>query len=178
MRGSWVALGIVLLAVGVVLWYLPVSMAVGSTVVPALGGDIVHDDPTLAVLTPTVAYSSTWASSSGASVVVDVYNCGADSSCSNFTSPTPVASGHGSSGSLSWSGGKGDYYAIIPMGITQSTTVSVSVAQPLGGGFDGLGVVIIGVFVVFLGAIRRAQPHRGSPLTSGTNGGGSDQGAA
>ncbi len=170
MRGSWVAVGIVILIAGFVLWYYPISMSVGSSSVPALSGDIVHDNPTLALLTPSVKYTTSWTSSSGAAVEVNVYNCGSDSSCSNFTSPTPVASGHGPSGSLSWSGVKGNYYAIIPSGITQSTTISVSVAQPLGGGFDGLGVVVIGLIVALLGAVRRSRPRSVPPPKPWTKG--------
>ena len=138
------------------------SISIGSNDVPATSGDIVEANPPLALLTPHLPYTVTWTSDSGGPVNVSVYNCGTDSSCSNFGPSDRVATGTGATGSLSWSGVKGNYYAIVPAGLTGRTTVTASVGEPLDGGIVGLAVLVLGLIFLAIGATG-GKPPRAPP---------------
>ena len=100
MRTGWVIVGVVLLILGFVLWYIPMNVSDGSLDVPAGSVDAVEANPPLALLTPNLPYTVTWSSDSGHSVNVTVYNCGTDSSCANIASSNKVTSGSGASGTV------------------------------------------------------------------------------
>ena len=156
MRTGWVIVGVVLLILGFVLWYIPMNVSDGSLDVPAGSVDAVEANPPLALLTPNLPYTVTWSSDSGHSVNVTVYNCGTDSSCANIASSNKVTSGSGASGTVKWTGAKGNYYAIEP---SSSSTVTVNVGEPLIGGIVGLALVAIGVIFLIVGAARKSKPR-------------------
>ncbi|MCI4358515.1 MAG: hypothetical protein L3J95_02565 [Thermoplasmata archaeon] len=156
MRTGWVIGGVIVLILGFVLWYVPMSLAVGSSDVPATAGLAVNANPPLALLSPNLPYSATYSSDSGLPVNVTVYNCGTDSTCTHFNpSSDRVASGKGSTGTLTWSGVKGNYYLVVPTGLTGKTTISVTVGEPLAGGLAGIALVVIGLLLLLVGAASK-----------------------
>jgi len=158
MRTGWVIVGVIVLILGFALWYYPMSLAVGSNDVPATAGEEVNANPPLALLTPNLPYTATWSADSGLTVNVSVYNCATDSTCTHFNPSTDrVASGKGVSGTVTWSGVKGNYYLVVPTGLTGKTTISVSVGEPLAGGLAGLALVVIGLILLIAGAARKSK---------------------
>lgn len=164
MRGGTVAVGLVLLILGVVLWYLPIAGQMSTTLsIPAGSEESIGDPAPVALLTKTVSFTVSWSSSS--SVTVRVYDCGTNqNSCSTITNATsPVASGSGSTGSLTWSGPKGEYFAVVPSG---STTATISYSAPLANGLAGLGLTILGFLVFLIGLARKAKtPPAPAPMS-------------
>lgn len=156
MKPGWVALGVVLLLVGVALWYVPVAISVGSQDLRSNGAFMVEASPVLAILSPKLPFTATWSNDAGDDVVVHVFDCGTDSQCTHNLSG-PIASGIGVSGSVDWSGVRGEYYAISPVDLTGSkTTVHASVGEPIGGGIVGVTITAVGAVLTVLGAVRRS----------------------
>ncbi len=148
MRGNLLALGVLLVLIGVALWYLPIQGGTISPVhLPSGSKDIIDVSAPLDLLGSSVPFSLDWNASS--SVTVDVYSCGMDSTCASAGSGSPVTTGSGVSGSISWSGHRGQYYAVVPTGAT--TTVDVSYTYPLYDGLPGIAIFVAGVVVVLLG---------------------------
>ncbi|HEV2166477.1 MAG TPA: hypothetical protein VGS23_05835 [Thermoplasmata archaeon] len=164
MRTGWAVVGILVLIVGVALWYIPMNVSIGSNHVPALSGDIVEASPPAALLTPKLPYTVTWSSDSGAPVNLSVYNCGTDSTCGSFTPSDRVASGSGATGTVTWSGVKGNYYAIVPSGLTAKTTVTASVGEPLFGGLLGIGLLVLGLIFLAVGAGGKSKKPAPKPM--------------
>lgn len=152
MRTGWVIGGLIVLILGFVLWYIPVNISAGSNDVPAASGVVVEANPPLALLSSNLPYTATWSSDLGIPVNVSAYSCGTDSTCSHATDK--VASGTGTTGTLTWSGSKGTYYVIIP---TSKTSISVNVGEPVAGGIAGLALVVIGLIVLLAGAARKSK---------------------
>ncbi len=156
MRKGMVIVGLVLLLLGVVLWYVPVGNPQPSTAVASGEVLVVGASPPLAVLSPSLPYSAAW-TSSGGSDTVTVYDCGTDSSCANAGSASSqVTSGSGTSGTLTWSGSRGDYFAIEPGNGT--VTVTPTIGEPFAGGLIGLLLVIVGLVLLLVGAVRPPKP--------------------
>jgi hypothetical protein len=156
MRGNLLAVGVLLVLIGIALWYFPLqSGSLAPDHVPSGTKDIIQLSAPLDLLGSSVPFSLDWNASS--SVTVDVYSCGTDSSCASAGSSSPVASGSGASGSLSWSGHRGQYFAVVPTGAP--TTVAVSYTYPLYDGLPGIGIFVAGVIVVLLGVgLSRPPP--------------------
>ncbi len=158
MRTGMLVAGIVVLIIGVVLWYVPVEPVTSSLTVPTGAGDTLSANPPLAVLSSQLTYSASWTSSS--SITVNVYDCGTDSSCSNAIHSGAIATGTGSSGSLSWTGPKGDYYLIVP---SSTATVTAGATEPLAGGIVGVILLVVGLLLAIIGAVRRPATPKAAP---------------
>jgi len=156
MRSNLLAVGVLLVLIGIALWYFPLqSGSLAPDTVPSGTKDIIQLSAPLDLLGSSVPFSLDWNASS--SVTVHVYGCGSDASCASAGSGSPVASGSGVSGSLSWSGHRGEYFAVMPNGAT--TTVDVSYTYPLYDGLPGIGIFVVGVIVVLLGVgLSRPPP--------------------
>ena len=158
MRTGMLVAGIVILIIGVVLWYLPVQPVSNSLTVPTGAGDTLSANPPLAVLTSQLTYSASWTASS--SITVNVYDCGTDSACSNAIHSGAIATGTGSSGSLSWTGPKGEYYLIVP---SSTATVTAGATEPLAGGLVGVALLVVGLIIAIVGAVRGPAKAKASP---------------
>jgi hypothetical protein len=156
-----VLVGVLLLVVGLALWYLPLPGPNGSNAVPDGSAAIVPSTTPLALLSSSLPWTASWTSAS--SVNVTAYDCGTSSNtCTQAVTLQGipiVASGTGSSGSLSWSGPRGEVYAIAVTSLTGvGATVTWGYSVPLGGGSVGLGLTGIGVVVILVGAAQKARP--------------------
>lgn len=159
MRAGVAVVGVVLLVIGAVLWYVPLpGTSTGQTNVAAGQGEVVQATAPLALLTPTVSMTVTWTASS--STQVRVLACGTDSGCGSPGS-TPVASGTGTSGSLTFSADKGSYYLIEP---DHSATINVQPTVPILGGALGLVLLIVGILLLVVGLVARKKQPRVVPM--------------
>ncbi len=152
--------GIVLLVIGATLWVVPIGMAQPAVDVPALRGLAVEGAPPLSLYTLPIPFSASWSSDSGLPVNVSVYRCGTSlSSCSGASSEPGhlVASGAGSTGSLSWNGPKGDYFLIVP---SASATLHPEIGSTIAGGAAGLLAIALGAVLLLMANFRRP----GKPL--------------
>ncbi len=156
MRKGILVVGVVLLILGAVLWYLPISTT-QSQAVPNGDAWTIGANPPLALLTPTIPYTVTWNSASGLNV--SVYDCGSSGSCTSSSLVNPVATGNG--GSLSWSGTKGDSYAIVP---SRATTLNLGIGEPIAGGLLGLLLVVVGIILALVGAASGGSKMRPAPV--------------
>jgi len=148
MRSNLLAVGILLVLIGVALWYFPLqSGSLAPDHVPSGTKDIIQLSAPLDLLGSAVPFSLDWNAS--AKVTISVYGCGTDSSCASAGSSAPLTTGSGVSGSLSWTGHRGQYFAVVPTGAT--TTVDVSYDYPLYDGLPGIAIFVVGVIVVLLG---------------------------
>lgn len=148
MRFGVVITGIVVLGVGIALWYVPLTGPSTSADVPQTSGLIVHDSAPLSILTTNFAWTATWAATSNISV--SVYDCGTDSNC---VSPSiPLVTGSGPSGSISWTGEKGHYFVIVP---SDATAITADYNVPLVGGAAGLGLTLLGVIILAAGVVLK-----------------------
>lgn len=152
MRPLLVAIGVVVLVVGVAVWYLPMPGQSASADVPDNSGYVIQGTGPLAVLSSTFAYTASW--SAATSVNVTVYDCGTSSNCTNLVvGLTPItASGNGTSGSLSWQGDRGHYFAVVP---SNAATITWTYDVPLLGGAVGLGLTVVGVLVLVVGVVAK-----------------------
>lgn len=156
MRAGMLVVGILLLIVGIVLWYLPVQPSATTQAVPTGEGAIISANPPLAVLTSSLSYNANWSASS--TVTVNVYDCGTDTQCTNAVHTSPIATGTGASGSLSWSGPKGEVFLVVP---SSTATVTTTVTEPLLGGVIGVVLLVIGILLAAIGAMR--APKKAAP---------------
>jgi len=148
MRGNLLAVGVLLVLIGVALWYFPLQTgSLPADLVPSGTKDIIQLGAPLDLLGSTVPFSLDWNAST--SVTVNVYACGADASCSSAGSGAPLATGSGASGTIDWSGHRGQYFALVPTG--GSATLHVSYTYPLYDGLPGIALFVVGVIVVLLG---------------------------
>ena len=82
MRSFLPILGVILIAGGLILWYVPVQTITSPVaVVPSGYGLVTQRVAPYAYLTPSIPLSASWTSDS--SIDVQVYSCGSDSSCSD-----------------------------------------------------------------------------------------------
>lgn len=152
MRPLLVAVGVVVLVVGLALWYLPMPGQSASAQVPDNSGYVIQGTGPLAILSTSFAYSASW--SAATSVNVSVYDCGTSSNCTNLVvGLTPItAFGNGTSGSLSWAGARGHYFAIVP---SNAATITWTYQVPLLGGAVGVGLTVLGALVLLVGLIAK-----------------------
>lgn len=158
MRTGILLAGIVVLILGVVLWYLPIQPVTSTLTVPTGAGDTLSANPPLAILSSELTYSANW--SAGSSITVNVYDCGTDTSCTNAIHTGAIATATGSTGSLSWTGPKGNYYLIVPSG---TATVTAGVTEPLAGGIVGVLLLVVGLVLAIFGAVRNPPAPKASP---------------
>lgn len=158
MRAGIAVVGIVLLVIGAVLWYLPLpGTSTGQTQVAAGQGETVQATAPLALLTPQVTLTVTWTASTSAAI--RVYSCGSDSSCGSPSS-TAIASGSGTSGTLTFTADKGSYYIIVP---DHTATINVQPTVPILGGALGLVLLVIGIILLLVGLVARKKQPKAEP---------------
>ncbi|HEV2316529.1 MAG TPA: hypothetical protein VGV89_03015 [Thermoplasmata archaeon] len=158
MRAAVVGIGVAMLVVGGVLWYLPFPTSSSANVTVGYGY-VVGTDPPLALLTSSVGYTATWTSQNTTNV--SVFDCGTDSSCGSQGGQ--VAQGAGTHGTISWSGAKGEYFDIIP---NDTAEVTVTYHTPLGGGTVGLVLVGFGAVLAVVGLRSAPPPRKPEPTTA------------
>ena len=162
-RPLFLGLGAALIAVGVLLLYLPIpGQGVGARLVPVGFGESITVAGSYAVFTSSIPFHVSWSSPS--TVTVNVFRCGSDPTC-NATiaaqpSPTPIVNGTGSSGTISFTGQKGLSYLVVPNGSANATTVTVDYSLPWEGGAPGLGLISGGLVLLLVGAfLGRRKPR-------------------
>jgi hypothetical protein len=153
-RAGPIVAGLLIFIVGWALWYFPIqAVSTGAVSEPSGATDIVGvGGAPLIILGSSIPYNLKW--SSGPNVTVNVYDCSTDSTCALATSGSPITHGNGSAGSLSWSGGHGQYFAVVPSG--GAATLAVTYTTPLLEGAVGLGGVVLGFVMIILGILLRS----------------------
>ncbi|HZY69427.1 MAG TPA: hypothetical protein VFF67_00405 [Thermoplasmata archaeon] len=170
MRGGVVAVGLILLILGFILAYVPIpGQTVPSTTVTQSTPAILSvSSPPFLFFTSTLPFSLSWTSS--AAITVYVYACGSDSQCAAVTPnvTSPVVTGSGSSGSVSFTAQKGQYYEIYgkSSAATWTATFSATYAVPFVGGSLGFFLLILGIVVLIVGLVlKKKQPPSPAPTT-------------
>jgi len=143
-----VVLGVVVLLVGLAIWYYPLQPVDSGPVLDGGTSFVLGDDAPLAVLGAPIAFSLTWSSHVGA-LNVSLYTCGTKPKCTGLKPDDYVTGETGTGGTLHWSGRADDYYALVST--AKPLTVTVIYAQPLLGGTAGVAAVVFGGFLVGLG---------------------------
>lgn len=155
MRPNLLAVGILLILIGAGLWYYPLTNASYPAVTDAAGTrDVVGRGVPVAAPGEGLQYSASWESS--ASVTVSVYACGSDKSCSLAGSSSAIVTETGLSGTASWTGHPGQYFAIVSTG--GSITIVVSYTEPVFGGILGLSIFVLGWIILILGVGLPGRP--------------------
>ncbi|MCI4350910.1 MAG: hypothetical protein L3K15_05295 [Thermoplasmata archaeon] len=161
-RQALLGFGAALIAGGLLLLYIPVpGQGVSSKVVPVGFGESITVAGNYAVLTTSVPFHVSWSSPSP--VHVNIFGCGTDPTC-NATitaqpTPTPIVSGSGSSGTLTFNGQKGHSYLVVPNGSANATSVAVDYALPWQGGAPGLGFIAGGLVLLVVGILAGRRPR-------------------
>jgi hypothetical protein len=170
MRGGIAVVGLILLILGLVLVYIPVpgipGTSTGSQNVPQGQGEKFSYPGTLAFLTSSIPYTVTWTSTNSTRIVV--VDCGSDSGCLQALADPVVASGNGTSGTLSFSGHKGQTYAVLNEGPAATAAVNVQFSVPLIGGTVGSALLIVGIVVFLAGLAMKKKPPPTMPTTAET----------
>lgn len=151
--------GIAVLVVGVILIALAFTVLNHfSETIPASSS---QSSPTLAIV-PQVVGSGTltigWSGATSDSTI-NVYPC-SDSTCASFSSTTAVASGTGSSGSLSFSATGYSGYGVVSTS-TAPVTVNVSVVGISIAALIGIILAVIGLVLAVLPSKARASAPAG-----------------
>jgi hypothetical protein len=163
-RAGLAATGILLLVIGAVLWYLPLqTIQSGSQSVPTNYGLITQPVAPYAYITPSISFSTSWQGS--AAVTVKVFDCGTDSKCGGVdpTTSNPVASGNGTSGTISWTGKGANYYEVFP---SSGTSMSYQATVPLLKGIVGLALLALGVVLLLVGLVAGRRKPAPAPATA------------
>jgi hypothetical protein len=166
MHRGWLAIGVAVVVIGALLWYLPFPTSAGSGAVPPGDELVVSAGAPLAVWTPTLSYTASFTSGSGLPVRVTVYACGSDASCSSYTPNDAVTEVTAVSGTLHWSGARGNSFALVPdVNTSAAVSISVQVGLPYRDGVVGLGFVGIGAVLAALSVVmgRPAPTEEAGP---------------
>lgn len=171
MRGGVVAVGLILLIVGFILAYVPIpgqTVPSTSTSNTSPGAILSVSSPPFLFFTSTLPFSLSWTAT--AALTVYVYACGSDSTCASVTpnSTTPVVTGSGASGSVSFTAQKGQYYEIYgkSSAATWTATYSATYAVPFIGGSLGFFLLILGIVILIVGlVVKKKQPPSPAPTT-------------
>jgi hypothetical protein len=153
MRRGWLLLGAIVVVIGLLLAYFPLSSGTsGSVYVPSsTSNEVIGFSAPYDLLFPRIQYTMSWQSSES-NTTVEVFPCGVDSSC--LTPGTvAVVTGSGAAGTLSFIGRANLYYQVVPVG--GAITVVVDYTTPLLSGGLGFGLVIVGAVGVAAGFTRR-----------------------
>ena len=162
MRAGIAVVGLVLLLIGLALWYVPFAGPSSNAAVPNGSALTVQGSAPAALLTSSFTWTVSWTATSS-SVTVTVYDCGTSpGSCTN-SGLTVVKNGTGSSGSLSWSGPKAEAYAILVTG-GSGATVTYGYAVPIAGGLAGIALTFIGFILLIAGAAMRKKSAPMPPM--------------
>jgi hypothetical protein len=154
MHRGWLAIGLAVVVVGALLWDLPIPTSAGSGAVPPGDELVVTAGAPLAVWTPTLSYTASFTSGSGLPVRVTVYACGSDVSCSSYTASAALTSATAVTGTLHWSGAKGNSFALVPdVNTSAAVSIAVQVGLPFRDGVVGLGLVGIGAVLAGLSVL-------------------------
>lgn len=141
------AIGIAIALVGAALWYVPLEpTASGGKTIYSFSRVIELDAP-FDVLGAPIAFSLTWTGEYPA--IVQLYQCGHSSNCSDLPASDYVTGGSGATGTLHWTGTAGEFFLFRTS--TEPITLDLHYTQPLLGGAVGLAFVIFGVFLAVLG---------------------------
>ena len=158
--------GVVLVAAGLVLGYVPVEQTPSNAQQMIDPGNpsratLVIGPPPVAYLSPSLGYrvhwSTTGANSSTPLNSIGVYDCGSSEACSNWSpgNSTEVVSEHGSNGTLSWTGHPGQFFLIYA---TAPADLAIGYSGPLLGGLAGWLLIGVGAVLIALGVLARARP--------------------
>jgi hypothetical protein len=161
MRRGWVLLGAVVVLVGLLLAYLPLSSgSTGTVYVPSSATqEVIGFSAEYDLLFPRIQYTITWQSTEN-NTSVAVLPCGASAGCAD-PGTVPVASQLGASGTITFIGQANLYYQVVP--VDGAITMVVVYTSPLFSGGLGFGLVLVGVIGVAAG-FTRAQ-HDEEPPT-------------
>jgi hypothetical protein len=159
MRKGLVVIGVVLLILGVLVAGLSYQQTTGTTI-PTSPSALSLTLGTVIAGTMTVSWTG-----GGSSETINVFQC-SSSSCG--ATGSPIAVGHGDSGSLSFGVSSGATYAIQATGSPASATVQISgfgIAT-----FIGIILAAIGSFLLVIGIVAkprvRAAPEEVAPPTA------------
>jgi hypothetical protein len=159
MRKGRVIVGIILVVIGLVLAVVPFFES-ASVNVP--------QDPLAYNFSPNIIGSGTvtisWSGGS-AGTSIEVLPC-SGGTC--YGQSTPLASGSGSSGTLSFSAQGGSSYALTETNSTSTVTAKVTISglQPLE--LIGIAVVVVGAFFAVLGLRRPRSTRAAAPEVAPT----------
>lgn len=152
MKKTVLIAGAIVLIVGGVLAATPVSnQSVARDTYATMTGPVFEFPGPFDVINPSIAYTASWSSSSGTSITVTALDCGPDPSCASHSI---ISNASGTSGSLSWSGTKGRFYAVT---VSHSATVTVTASLPLAAGEVGFILLVFGIVVLVIGSVPRVR---------------------
>ncbi|HEV2448994.1 MAG TPA: hypothetical protein VGU43_01115 [Thermoplasmata archaeon] len=171
MRRGWVVAGAVFTVVGALLAYLPLSsttsasttLGPGEEVVFTLSSPLGTDGTRLDGFHPYIEVTVTWQGSG--KLLLEVFPCGTNPSCTNASARPPVAVGYASSGSTSFPAQSGDYYAVITSGLgLGASQVTVQDIGPFAGGLAGMLLYFFGLIVFAVGWLRADWDDEEEPV--------------
>lgn len=167
MNRRLVAFGIVLAVAGAALWYLPIEPTSAGTMDDKVHTYILQLDAPFDLLGASFSFHLTWSSSLPA--IVQLYVCGAKPDCSNLTRSSYLTEGTGTSGTLSWQGKVGTYYALVSSIPPTPVVIDLHYPQPVLGGALGAAMVAFAGILIVLGTlfVRASVPRtRPAPATA------------